>query len=276
MNSAGSGQKRADIAILSALFVLAFCVTSLGEELPDPKDVDPTDMPELVIEMLDRGIRNLRRVRDYSTVFYRMERVGNDIGDEERILLKFRSRPFSVYMKWLDGDKRGREVIYVHGQNDNKMVVHTGPRELLILPLPTIRIDPNDPMVLKRSRHPITNAGFRNTLTSIKAVFEDALRRGHLGPESVIYRGRRPFREKDESWECDTYIFERLLPDGEGYYCRKMLLYLDTKTFFPVRMKTYGFDNKVLEQYTFKVIRPNQGFTDLDFDEDNEDYGFKF
>ena len=260
------------------LLVLVVDVRAGGAELPDPETADPKDMPRLLIQMLGEGLRKTKRVDDYTATFYRMERVNDKIGDEERILLKFRERPFSVYMKWLSGDKKGREVVYIAGTNDNKMRLRLGPRELIVLPFRTVSLDPNHPTVLKHARHPITNAGFRNGLKAIKDICELALRQGDLGDGSVVSKGTRPFKDApNDSGNRnvrETYVIERTLPQKDEYYCKRLVIYLDTKTYFPIRIVTYGFDEELLERYTYRDIRVNQGLTDADFDEKNEQYNF--
>ncbi len=74
---------------------------------------------------LGAGATTPGRDPDYTCTFYKQERIGSELGDGQSIELKMRHKPFSVYMKWLSGDK-GREVLYVDGVDDNRMTVHPG------------------------------------------------------------------------------------------------------------------------------------------------------
>ena len=69
-----------------------------------------------------------QKVHDYSAVIIKKERIGND-PVETVMFAKVREKPFSVYLYFLDrSDKKGlkgREVIYVQGRNDDKLLVHT-------------------------------------------------------------------------------------------------------------------------------------------------------
>ena len=57
-------------------------------------------------------------VISYTATFYKQERVGNKLLDEERIELKFQ-RPHKVYMRWVGKAHKGREALYVRGENED-------------------------------------------------------------------------------------------------------------------------------------------------------------
>ena len=67
-------------------------------------------------------------MHDYSAVVVKQERIGDKL-IQTVMFAKVREEPFSVYLYFLDrsDDKgiKGREVIYVQGRNDNKLIVHT-------------------------------------------------------------------------------------------------------------------------------------------------------
>ena len=56
--------------------------------------------------------------------------------DREMTELKIRHTPFSVYMKWHEGTDIGREVLFIEGQLDDKLLVSPGNV------LPTVKLDP--------------------------------------------------------------------------------------------------------------------------------------
>ena len=72
--------------------------------------------------LLEKGCRLLDTVPDYTATFSKQEYVGGSLSDNQVINLKCRHQPFSVYMKWVVGDK-GQELLYVDGENDQKMLV---------------------------------------------------------------------------------------------------------------------------------------------------------
>ncbi|HVT30638.1 MAG TPA: DUF1571 domain-containing protein, partial [Lacipirellulaceae bacterium] len=62
-----------------------------------------------------------RNIHDYSCTFAKRERVDGELGDYQIILLKVMQQPFSVYMRFQQ-PYSGREVVYVAGQNDGKLI----------------------------------------------------------------------------------------------------------------------------------------------------------
>ena len=77
-------------------------------------------------------------------------------------------QPFSVYMAFLK-PYRGREVVYVDGQNDGKMVVlEAGFKRLL----GKMNLDPNGTLAMNGQKHPITDVGIRNLTAKLIKMWE--------------------------------------------------------------------------------------------------------
>ncbi|MCY2965573.1 MAG: DUF1571 domain-containing protein, partial [Planctomycetota bacterium] len=102
----------------------------------------------------------LADVQDYTAVFSRKELVKRRLVTQ-KMEMKYRHQPFSVYFHFVSPEEVGREVIYVDGSFKNRLVVHeTGLKAIagtLYLPL-------NDARVTQESRHPITSVGIHNIL----------------------------------------------------------------------------------------------------------------
>ncbi len=108
--------------------------------------------------LLEKGCRYLETVPDYTATFSKQEFVGGTLSDNQVINLKCRHQPFSVYMKWLVGDK-GQELLYVDGQNEEKMLVKMGGLKGRLVP--TLKLDPLGSLAMQESRYPITKAGIK-------------------------------------------------------------------------------------------------------------------
>src|SRR5690606_10571145 len=89
---------------------------------------DPTHPLDPALDMARKGLERIRaEIRDYTCTVAKRERVGDVLGDYEYMLAKIRNRktvdgrvvtPFSVYLYFLKpAEIKGREVIYVEGQN---------------------------------------------------------------------------------------------------------------------------------------------------------------
>ena len=106
-------------------------------------------------------------------------------------IMQFRKQPFSVYMKFIGEAGKGREVVYVQGIYKDEMQILTGAGDLI----KGIRVarSPDDPEVMKRSRHSIRDAGYDKTLGILTKQVEQ-LESGKLPPGTIRYAGptKRP------------------------------------------------------------------------------------
>ena len=70
--------------------------------------------------------------------------------------MKVRQRPFAVYFKFL-APKPGKEVLYAEGHHDDKVIAHSG--GLAGRLVPRLALQPDHPLALAETRHPVTEAG---------------------------------------------------------------------------------------------------------------------
>lgn len=216
-----------------------------------------------LLRLLGRAETAYAEVRDYTAVMLSIERVGEMLVPEKHVLLKFQ-RPFKVYMRWLEGPGKGREGLYVDGANDGKFVV-AEPEG--IAQFFTARLDPGDPRVMERSRHPVTDVGIGRLLEIVgenarRAVREKVLRLNDHGLGEVA--GRR-VRE-----------VEGILPrdSAAGYYGYRVALSFDEEHHLPIRVVVHDWKDRLVEDYTYSQLVLNPGLTTRDFDSENPTYGF--
>jgi hypothetical protein len=204
----------------------------------------------------------LASVDDYTAIFHRRVRVGGELKEEETMLLKFK-KPLNIYLKWIAEPHEGRELLYVEGENRNRIKVHG---KLLLATL-TLNIDPGNPFFTKSSRHTIDEVG----VVYVTRVLEREFRRGiasgemtlaSLGEETVFGR--------------NAAKFEGIFPEDveKGYYCRRAVVCLDFETKIPLAVEVYGWENELCEYYGFEDLTLNAGLRGEDFDPDNPQYGF--
>ena len=104
---------------------------------------------EDAISILHRMPARYAPVRDYSAVFLMQERIRGELLPLETIGIKF-ATPFRLYLRWANGPNRGRQVLYVEGENDNLLL----DREPGLLGLATFRLDPRGFLAMRGRRHP--------------------------------------------------------------------------------------------------------------------------
>jgi hypothetical protein len=219
-------------------------------------------VPE-VLRLLELAEERYADVQDYTTVMFARERVGGVLKPEHAILLKF-GRPFSVYMRWLDGPSQGREGLFVAGAWDNRFLVQEAQGLARFI---TAAISPRDARIFERSRHSVSDIGIGRLL---EIVGEDARRAARHGVLAIVDHGvqivaGRPARE-----------VEGILPrDPEAsYYCHRVVLAFDLQHHLPVRVVVYDWADQLVERYTYTQLRLNPGLGPRDFDPANPEYGF--
>jgi hypothetical protein len=104
------------------------------------------------------SLESLEKIKDYTCIFVKRERVSGELLPEERLQMKVRHQPFSVYMRFLEPvSLAGQEAIFVEGENDGKLVGHaTGISGQVV---GTVALDPTGYLAMRNNRYPITNAG---------------------------------------------------------------------------------------------------------------------
>jgi len=238
-------------AIISALVLMVCCSSTGGAyELTDMED------------WLRHAESILSRTDSYTAVFHKQELIQADLTDEETIFLKFK-KPFKIYMKWIKGPYKGRESLYVEGCNKNRVKV----RECGLAGMMAVDLDPGGSLIMKGSRHPVTDSGLENLVKLIR----ENLRKGTKA-------GDADFRVHGEEivYEQRTQKVEITFPRNraKGYYCYRAILNLDTGRHLPVRAQIFNWDNALVESYGYEAIKLDAGLSEADFDRNNPEYRF--
>ncbi|NIP87292.1 MAG: DUF1571 domain-containing protein, partial [Planctomycetales bacterium] len=179
--------------------------------------------------------------------------------------------PFSVYMYFIGpGHMKGREVIYVAGQNGGKLRAHEAQGWKAKFGM--VSLEPHSRLAMMGQRYPITMTGVRVMTQRLVEVAEGDTRYG----------------------ECEVDILSGGKINGRGCTCiqsvhpvpRKHFRYhmarvfIDDELQIPVRYAAYlwpqqaGGEPLLDEEYTYLNLKLNNGFTDADFDYRNENYRF--
>lgn len=211
--------------------------------------------------LLDRMDAAYASVRSYTARFVREERVQGVMRPREEALLKFQ-RPGSIYLHWIAGPPRGRELLCVAGRDDGKVLVHepSGWARLF-----TVVLAPDGPRVLRETRHAITDIGLGPLVALIVGNARRALLRGEI---SVAERGvEGPGGERRLE-----LIFPR--DPGAGYYAHRALVSVDPGTGLPVAVRIFDAADRLVAFYAYRELALNVTLTGADFDPANPAYGF--
>lgn len=218
-------------------------------------------------------------VTDYTATVIKRERIKGVLGDYEYMFTKIRNRkmdgdqikvPLSVYLKFLKPKSvEGREVIWVEGQNNNKLRAHEGG----IIPLPAVWLDPDGALAMRNNLHPIYDIGIENLVikliekgTAVRKLGADNCEVWTTSGAKINNRG------------C-TVINVRHPQQKPGYEFNLAQIFIDDEHQVPIRYAAFHWPadpnektGPVLEEYTYINLKLNVGLKDVDFDINNPNY----
>jgi len=245
---------------------------SLSTQQQEPEHpLDPA------LEFARSRLAQLRQnVHDYTATLIKRERIGSRLRPKEWAQVKVRHErtvdgkqvPFSVYMKFLQPKSMaGREVIWVRGQNNNKLIAHeTGIKNIKRLYLAT-----NGWLAMLGNRYPITEIGIE---TLVKRLIEKGERDKLQGDCEVQIR-------KGETVGRVCKVIRVIHPDKQPEFDFHIAeIFIDKELNLPIRYAAYmwpkekGGEPPVDEEYTYKDLKINVGLADKDFDPANKEYNF--
>ncbi len=230
------------------------------------------------IALMAAGCDALESVSDYTASVERQERVNGVLKERHTVELKLRHAPLSLYLHWLDGENRGREILFIDGRNDGDMLVRSGGWKGRLIP--PLKLDPNGSIAREHSRHAVTEIG----MAAIgRRLIRDRLQLAD-SPDGYAFTID----------EADTFddrpalrtVVEYDSPAVSDFY-RKSVVWIDREWLVPVGLANYAWPEPelamdadldaetIIEDCAFRNVRLRQQLADLDFDPSNAAYRFR-
>ena len=238
------------------------------------------------IDLANNALAHFQQnVDDYTCTIVSRERVNGVVGQHEYMKAKIRNQkvegnrivtPLSVYLKFVKPEAtNGREILWIQGQNNEKMLVNPSDGDGRFLP--SIWMKPDGPIAMRGRLHPLTFIGIENLIAKL------------------IERGERErkFPECDVRFIKGAKINRRVCtvlevehPVQRAHFEFNLAqIFIDDELQIPVRYAAYLWPtgaaseqrpdpNLVIEEYTYLDVKINQGLTDADFKRDNPNYNF--
>ncbi len=238
------------------------------------EDAHPLDR---ALRIAHNGLKGMQSMNDYTALLVKRERVNGKLTEPNYMQIKVRNArqkenaevPLSIYMKFLKPkDASGREVIWVKGQNNDKLAAHEGG----LIGFKTFWLDPNGWIAMQGNRYPIYDAGLENLVLKL---IEKAERDRAAGPCEVTYREGCKINKRS----C-TLIKVTHKQRKSPYEFHEAQVFIDDELQIPVRYAAYdwptsaGGKPRLLEEYTYLKVQPNVGLSEIDFDVNNPKYKF--
>jgi hypothetical protein len=197
--------------------------------------------PKVVLAQAESRLRSLSA---YQVKFSRSERVGGQLQPEEEIVLSVQREPKAIRLEWTNGANKGREVIYARDIDPRMIFVHL---PSTTIPLPSLRIPVDSPLVMKNSRHAITEAGFETIVANLQSA-DGGNDRNQKDGGTVEYKGLEPPPGSAQP----AHHFVRRARNGETWN-----VYFDARSMMPSLVQAVDSQGTLVERYLYRAVREN-------------------
>ena len=223
-------------------------------------------------------------IRDYSALLVKREQVDGVLMDHQFITMKIRHEradansqvtvPFSVYMRFEGPEKlKGREVIWIKGQNKGKLIAHEGGG---LIGFFSVWLDPKGATAMQGQRRPISQIGIENLLIKLIEQSKHDMQFGQEGDFRVrVIKDGPKIDERPCTLVEVTHLVRRAF--FEAHVAR---IFIDHEYNLPIRYAAWdwpvrpGEQPALIEEYTYQNVKLNVNFNDTHFNHKNKEYNF--
>ncbi|HEX4144170.1 MAG TPA: DUF1571 domain-containing protein [Pirellulales bacterium] len=213
-------------------------------------------------------------VHDYTCVLIKRERIEDQLQDFQTMRVRVRcghvaddrpAVPFSVFLEFLGPPKvRGRRVLFVEGENNNKMLARNGGKRFNYV---IVKLDPLSEAATRESLVPITEMGLENMTRMLMRLLKENIQHDPSGTNSrlAFYRNA-----KVNERNC-TRISVRHPDPNPALGFSSADVYVDDEFHVPIRLEAYAWPvrpsgpSQLLFEYTYEDLHLNVGLTGADF-----------
>jgi len=255
-------------------------------------------------QIIDKAILQMSSKNAYKFKFKSVERINGELINST-MLTKVMYSPSKVYINNIEGKNKGKELLYVKGENKSKVLVNVAWG---------LSLSPFSPLIRKGNHHTVLNSGFR----SVYKILSDAKKRAAAEASfnevftkngDVDFHGRKCYKftidnptfgyidytiKNGESLYQiakrlnvnETLIIEKnnnlsgfdSAKDGlkikiPNSYAKKTIIYVDKVNYHVIYQEIYD-DKGLFEKYSFINLVINPTFAADEFTEDFADYKF--
>jgi hypothetical protein len=203
------------------------------------------------VAYLEDRLEACRKLRSYTTMLYRQERLGQlipQLRPTEKVLALYRAKPLSVRFIWLDEDSKYLESVYVADQNDGKQLILER-RGLFGGKGNLWTVDPQLAVALAEAKYPTTDFGLLRLMEkSLDMPADPAVRDG-----LVTYCG---LHEVDLTGQ-QVHLFEIRGTQSSDYPLQELMI--DAATGWPAGTRLWLDEDKTHldAMYLYTQVRPN-------------------
>ena len=199
---------------------------------------------------VDEMLTAWRGLSGYRTEQTVQERVGGELGTEQRMRVSFR-KPWEIQLEWLTVHE-GRKVYWCACQNDDKVLVDPG--GMIGSAIGLLSFHPENGLLRRDTNYRLSQAGFGFLVEKLAGVFPAGRDAGAL--------------LRDAGEEAIAGVQTRHLVIGvvPGLPYGGADLWIDTRTHLPVRFSARNPAGELAERFTWGAVTVDPPFVDtVDF-----------
>lgn len=245
---------KAGISIRMMFLILFIALFTMGNY--GIGKADEMDARRLTTDAVDR----FKTVEDYTCRLNKKVRKNGVLHIDRDVSVKYK-KPRHYYFRWNSGMARGREVIFVQGKNNDKIVAHPGG----IFKLLTFHLDPEGYLAMKENRHSLKSSGMEKIMALVES---NAALAQSKGLDAIRFMGEGRFDGKR------IWIVEGLFPERQGFYAHRIRLCFCPMLNLPLKVSIFDGSGRLVEDYEFHDLKINVGLSENDFEPHNPQYGF--
>ncbi len=257
-----------------------------------------------VKSIIDNAITQMSKKNSYKYTFVSKERINGSYVNST-LETKLLQSPHKVYLNNTAGPNEGKELLYVYGQNKNKVLINT---------FINVSLSPLNSMIRKGNHYTVLEVGFGRVTKILigartRAAKEASFEKVFSYEGEVTFDGQKCYKIiiNDPTFRYIDYtikngetlyqlakrlnINEQLIIEknsslsgfGSGSdgmtikipssYAKKSILYINKNNYHAVYQEMYD-DKGQYEKYKFLNLKINPKFEADEFTEDFKEYGF--
>jgi Protein of unknown function (DUF1571) len=220
-----------------------------------------------VLRWAQQRLPAIEKLKDYSAVLVRRERIRGKLRGYEYVFIKIRHQPFSVYAYFqAPAAVKGQEVIYVAGRNQGNLLAHRAGM------LVTAHLHPDGLIAMNRRHYPLTEIGLVNLVRRLVEVGQKDVNHGEC---EVKYFTNAKLNKRP----CTVIQVTHPMP-RDIFQFHLARVFVDDELMVPIRYELHDWPSEpgkqpaLIEEYTYLDLTLNNGFTDEDFSIQNPEYHF--
>ncbi len=237
-------------------------VSDEGCPLPDTAGMQELAERDPITFLENCLLRYRREVKGYSALLVKHERIEGKLYDPELVEVSFREQPHSVRMKWLDGARKASAVVYVQGENEDRLLVLPDSGYLKkrfpwagrFAQNTTVKRELHDPEVRGSSRFTLPEFGIRYGMERSLACWSKARDQHTL---HIDYLGSRPITEVGGR---TCHVFHRYHYNPPEEDIADLVLYIDVQNWLQVGSVLRGQNGELIAEYYFRELKLNPAF----------------